>query len=366
MTMSMWGAIVTAVLILSSASVLLVAAHLHSFPFLKKLAGKSRLLSWLAAVALVLPIGLFAFVNTATMLIVLIHFAIGFLFCDLVFFIIGRIAHKKISKTVRNLTAIILTSVYLAVGWFMANHIFVTRYSLETSKDVGNIRIAQIADAHIGATLDGTSLSRQIERINSYKPDVLVITGDFVDDDTTYDDMVASCRALGEAQTTYGVYYVFGNHDKGYYDSRNFTVKQLKDELSENLVVILEDKSVLIDGRFYIIGRQDRSARNRAAMADLVSGLDENKYSIVLDHQPNDYGNEASAGVDLVLSGHTHGGHIFPAGIIGLLSGANDREYGTEVRGKTTFVVTSGISGWAIPIKTGCYSEFVIIDVNQI
>ena len=130
-------------------------------------------------------------------------------------------------------------------------------------------------------------------------------------------------------------------------------------------MVVLEDESVLIDGRFYIIGRQDRSARNRADMADLVIGLDESIYSIVLDHQPNDYEAESAVGVDLVLSGHTHGGHIFPGGLIGLLSGANDMEYGTEVRGNTTFVVTSGISGWAIPFKTGCFSEFVVIDIIQ-
>ena len=98
-------------------------------------------------------------------------------------------------------------------------------------------------------------------------------------------------------------------------------------------------------------------------MAELAAGLDPDKVSVVLDHQPNDYDAQAAAGVDYVLSGHTHGGHIFPAGIIGLLMGANDANYGVERRGNTTFVVTSGISGWAIPFKTGAKSEFVIMDI---
>ena len=59
------------------------------------------------------------------------------------------------------------------------------------------------------------------------------------------------------------------------------------------------------------------------------------------------------------------GGHIFPAGPIGLWMGANDRFYGTETRGDTTFLVTSGISGWGIPFKTGCISEYVVIDITS-
>ena len=96
----------------------------------------------------------------------------------------------------------------------------------------------------------------------------------------------------------------------------------------------------------------------------MTGELDPSRYAIVLDHQPNDYAAEAASGADLVLSGHTHGGHIFPAGQLGLLFGANDSIYGMQQRGDTTFIVTSGVSGWAIPIKTGCFSEFVVIDVR--
>ena len=96
-----------------------------------------------------------------------------------------------------------------------------------------------------------------------------------------------------------------------------------------------------------------------------MKSVDPSRYVIVLDHQPNDYDAEAASEMDLVLSGHTHGGHIFPAGLIGKLSGANDRNYGTETRGSTAFVVTSGISGWGIPYKTFTISEFVIIDIEN-
>jgi hypothetical protein len=69
--------------------------------------------------------------------------------------------------------------------------------------------------------------------------------------------------------------------------------------------------------------------------------------------------------VDLVLSGHTHGGHLFPIGPISIRLGMNDLVYGTEKRGDVTFLVTSGISGWAIPFKTGTFSEYVVIDIAE-
>ena len=101
-------------------------------------------------------------------------------------------------------------------------------------------------------------------------------------------------------------------------------------------------------------------------MSELVKDLDKSKYMLVLDHQPTDYDAQMEAEVDLVLSGHTHGGHIFPAGLIGEGLGINCMTYGFRQEGKTAFEVSSGISGWAIPFKTGgAISEYVILDIIQ-
>ena len=101
-------------------------------------------------------------------------------------------------------------------------------------------------------------------------------------------------------------------------------------------------------------------------MATLTQDLDDSKFSIVMDHQPADYEAQAASGVDLVVSGHTHGGQLFPLmnieNLIGL--GGDDKVYGYEKRGNTNFIVTSGISDWAIKFKTGCRSEYVLIDIQ--
>ena len=198
--------------------------------------------------------------------------------------------------------------------------------------------------------------------IQNQNPDIVLIVGDFVDDDTTKEDMIACCKALGDMKTTYGVYYVFGNHDKGYYppEYRGYDGNDLINELEKNNVHVMQDDVELVDNRFYIIGRQDKSeeyADGRKSMEELVQGLDPDKFSIVLDHQPQDYEAQKDANVDLVLSGHTHGGQLFPLMTIENHSNIaeDDRVYGYEKRGNTNFIVTSGIS---------CKSEYLLINIE--
>ena len=87
------------------------------------------------------------------------------------------------------------------------------------------------------------------------------------------------------------------------------------------------------------------------------------RYTIVLDHQPADFDAEAQAGAGLVLCGHTHGGQMIPINYLGQWLGVNDLRYGHERRQNTDFIVSSGISDWELLFKTGCHSEYVLIDL---
>lgn len=82
--------------------------------------------------------------------------------------------------------------------------------------------------------------------------------------------MIQCCEALGKLKTKYGVYFSFGNHDKGYYDPsyRGYSGDDLIAELEKNNVNVLQDDTVLIDDRFYIIGRQDRSEEMERAVTE--------------------------------------------------------------------------------------------------
>ncbi len=339
----------------------------HRFEWIRMMGEERKKLSWLLAAIPVLVIIIFFFVKTVSTTLFVLHLMAFWLICDLACLAIRKIRGKDFRRYYAGGCAIIITVAYLAVGWYNCHHVYETKYRVKTEKSIGEkgLRVVQISDSHVGATFDGEGFGEHMKEVQKTNSDVVVITGDYVDDDTTRADMVASCRALGDLKTTYGVYYVFGNHDKGYFDQRDFKEADLRRELEENQVKILEDENVLVDDRFYLIGRQDASSKERASMADLVKGLDSTKYMIVLDHQPNAFEEQADSGVDLVLTGHTHGGQIFPIGITGVLSGQYDRAYGMEKRKDTTFVVNSGISDWAIPFKTAAFSEYVVIDVGN-
>ena len=287
-------------------------------------------------------------------------------------------AESNIKPQKRNIyyagiTAIVVTIVYMSWGWYQAHNVWQKDYTIHTDKEVGSIKLALIADSHTGTTFDGDGFAEHVKEIQAQDPDAVLIAGDFVDDDTSLSDMKKCCEALGTLDTKYGVYYVFGNHDKGYYASerRGYDGDDIIAEVEKNGVTVLQDETVLIGGSFYITGRQDLSevtdrGGSRADIEDLVKELDDDKYQIVMDHQPADYANEKAAGVDLVLSGHTHGGQMLLMKLFQEITGmgGNDQIYGLEDLDGSDFLVTSGISDWAIKFKTGCRSEYVIIDIQ--
>lgn len=362
-----WLLLFALLFLMAMGGTVYLVTRFHKLSFIKKMAEKHKLLSWLVCLIPLGAIGSFAVINVYAVIVVLLHLMIFWLIMDIIGGIIGKLTKKKRLYDLEGAVVILFTAVVLGFGWYNAHHVSRAAYTVYTDKTISgeNFRIVGIADSHLGITLDGESFAKEMKKIQEEAPDIVVVAGDFVDDDSCRKDMVQACKALGELKTTCGVYFVFGNHDRGYYKGhRDFTVDDLKEELLKNNVVILEDDIAEVNDEVLLIGRKDKSSEERLDMAALTKDIDSSKLQIVIDHQPNDYDNEASAGADIVFSGHTHGGHIWPTGYVGLLIGANDYVYGSETRDNTEFIVTSGISGWAIPFKTGISSEYVVIDVK--
>ncbi len=330
--------------------------------FIKKKVN-NKVLSWIISIIPLLLLILIIFIDMINVIVVYIHLIVIVFLTKIIFFIIKKLKKKEISEYTPLIVGVIIATVYLSYGYYLANHVEETDYVIYTEKDIEkDFRIVQVSDSHIGATMNGKEFSNYMEDINKLNPDIVVITGDFIDDDTIDSDLIDAASGLGSLKTKYGVYFVFGNHDKGYYNHEK--EKRLRDELEKNRVIVLEDKSVDITNSIILIGRQDREVKNRMDAVSLTKDLDKNKYLIMLDHQPNDYDNEQKSEVDLVLSGHTHGGQLIPLGFFGILFGSNDKVYGMETRDKTTFIVNSGISDWAIKFKTGTKSEYGVIDIK--
>ena len=343
-----------------------IASKVKKFEIINRI--KSKTLSFLLSYIFLFITIILLLWNSTNANIIVLHFFVILVLCELLYDIVCMIKKKISLKRGQEIViaiSLIVTSIYLGYAYYVAHNVIETHYEVISSKDIGldKFRIVQITDSHIGATMNGKDFYNYMDRVNKTNPDIVVITGDFVDDDTKLSDMVKSCEGLGNLKTNYGVYFVFGTHEKGYFDYRDFSEKMLRDELIKNNVIILEDEGVDIIGNIYLLGRQDRSVRSRKSIEELMSNIDTNKYVIDLNHQPNDYENEKNAHVDLVISGHTHGGQVFPLQIIDKLTGANNQIYGIEKRDNTTFIVSSGISDWAVKFKTGTVSEYVIIDI---
>ncbi|MBO4324829.1 MAG: metallophosphoesterase [Lachnospiraceae bacterium] len=363
----MWTIVLIAVCILMIGSLIYLGSRMSHFPLLGKLADKNAFGRWVVRLIPLIVFAGFAVFDFVNSVIFLIHLTVFWIAADLLFRLFTKRGkeEKKPRTYAAAWIAVGVCVIYFIIGYFCAHQVFRKEYTITTEKDLGTqkLRVALIADCHIGSTFDGEGFARHLAEIQKMKPDVLVIVGDYVDDSTKKEDMLRAGQALGGFEAKYGVFYVYGNHDKGYYNSRGFTADELAANLRENGVTILEDANVMLSEGVCLIGRKDRSDRSRKGMAELMEGIDTSLYTIVLDHQPNDYKSEAEAGPDLVLSGHTHGGQMIPIGLIGRISGADDRSYGTEKRGNTMFLVTSGISCWALDFKTGTKSEYVIIDL---
>lgn len=269
---------------------------------------------------------------------------------------------------------ILLTAVILVGGYFNLHNVVQTDYTIRTEKNIRSegYRIALIADVHYGISLDYEELLKKCEEINAAEPDIVILCGDVIDGATTGEQMREVYRALGTLESEFGTYYVHGNHDRPFsLDTYTYTVDDLLHTIEENGITIVDDEVVQIADDFVLVGREDRSSDRfgnggRATLEELFASvdMDTNDFVLTLDHQPNEYAENGKIGTDLLLSGHTHGGQLFPINWIQEIIPFNDGVYGLyEIDKDTTAIVTSGFATWNYPVKTAAPAEYVIIDV---
>ena len=140
---------------------------------------------------------------------------------------------------------------------------------------------------------------------------------------------------------------------------------ELRQTLLNSGIRVLEDEAVQVASQLTVVGRYDVSnVSGRKGVRELLQGVDAASYIVLLDHRPLELEENASAGVDLQLSGHTHAGQIWPTGQLSELLGINEKNYGMATIGDFHAIVSSGIAGWGYAIRTGGHSEYVIVDVR--
>ena len=359
----MWFVILLLASLLLVGSVVYISGRVCRFELWRRLFGEGRApFLYAALLVLCVLVALRLCLGTVNAIVCFLHALSFWLLCDGGAWVVHKLSGRVPGPYRAGMVALVLTLLWLSYGWYNAHHVRRTVYTLEGEVSEP-FRVVGFSDAHVGAVFNGDAFYAYVERMNAEAPDAVVIVGDFVDDDSSLRDMESAVAALGKLQTKYGVYYVFGNHDSGYLNSRRgYDREKLVECLRANGVCVLEDEIVRLRGNVCLCGRQDAHSERMSAY-ELTEGLSEEDYVILLDHQPTDYGAEMEAGADLVLSGHTHGGQLIPIRRLIRILGNNGRNYGHEKRGNTDFIVSSGIGDWAMDFKTGCISEYFVVDI---
>lgn len=211
-------------------------------------------------------------------------------------------------------------------------------------------RIAHLSDLHIGSLTAQSTIDEWVEKTNAAKPDLVVLTGDYVTNGTDFHAAIAS--ALGRLRARDGVYASMGNHD--YFGDGEPLLGLLQGEGVE----VLRNRGAILrrdDSSMYLAGIDDTWTRR----ADLELALRERPSettTVLLAHDPSTFDEAHGLDVDLVLSGHTHGGQVavpFLARKISLSYLAHRFHLGIYKRGRSTLYVHPGLGTTGVPIRVG-------------
>ena len=218
--------------------------------------------------------------------------------------------------------------------------------------------IVQLSDIHVGAIIQERFLDQLVATANTAKPDLLAITGDLVDGSP--DAVGRYVARLRNLQSRFGTSFVSGNHD--YYAGWEEWSRELEGidfEVLRNRTVTIGDSSASFD----LIGVDDWGSRWQPNGYDLeaaMKGRDPERASVLLCHQPNGLELAAAKKVGLQLSGHTHGGQLFPANLIG--RGIwGDRNQGLSVHDGTQLYTSRGCGFVGPPMRVAAPPEVVKI-----
>lgn len=223
------------------------------------------------------------------------------------------------------------------------------------------LNIAFASDIHLGTLIGPRRTNKIIQRINELNADLILLGGDIVDEDLGPVIRNNLGDSLKKLSAPLGVFGITGNHE--YIGGAEPAVKYLE----AHGVKMIRDTAIIIDNKFYILGREDRDMRNfagtkRKEIQTLMQGIDHKFPIIMLDHQPFELDIKEENGIDLTLSGHTHHGQIWPLNYI--TKAIYEVSWGYKKKGNTHVYVSSGVGGWGPPVRIGNRPEIVLIHVK--
>lgn len=246
-------------------------------------------------------------------------------------------------------------------GYFQALDIrtrHITISSPKIPKGAGRIRVAQVSDVHLGMIVGKARLQRILDQVKAADPDIFVATGDLLDGQM--DDSEGLIGLFQEITPAYGKFAVTGNHELYVGLDRSLAF------MTHAGFRVLRNEGISIPGRITIAGVDDEGRGHQGVQREIsdkvvLAGLPQQGFILFLKHRP-ELENNALEYFDLQLSGHTHGGQIFPFSLISKLFYPIGAGLHT-LEGPSYLYVSKGTGTWGPPIRFLAPPEVTIIDL---
>ncbi|QGV78940.1 metallophosphoesterase [Streptomyces ficellus] len=222
-------------------------------------------------------------------------------------------------------------------------------------RGVHGYRIAVVSDIHLGPILGRAHTQRIVDAINATQPDLVAVVGDMVDG--SVENLGPAAEPLAGLRARDGSFFVTGNHE--YFSG----AEQWVDHVRELGMRPLRNERVEIAG-FDLAGVNDVAGENYGDGPDFAAALgdrDRARAAVLLAHQPVVIHDAVEHGVDLQLSGHTHGGQLWPGNYLAEL--ANPTVAGLERYGDTQLYVSRGAGAWGPPVRVGAPSDITLVEL---
>ncbi|GGY02494.1 metallophosphoesterase [Streptomyces djakartensis] len=216
-------------------------------------------------------------------------------------------------------------------------------------------RIAVVSDIHLGPVLGRGFAQKVVDTINSTQPDLIAVVGDLVDGSVK--DLGPAAAPLARLRARHGSYFVTGNHE--YFSGAEQWVEEVRRLGLDPLENARREMPY-----FDLAGVNDVAGEEEGQGPDFARALgdrDTARACVLLAHQPVQIHDAVEHGVDLQLSGHTHGGQLWPGNLIA--AGANPTLAGLERYGDTQLYVSRGAGAWGPPTRVGAPSDITLIEL---
>ncbi|MDD5458932.1 MAG: metallophosphoesterase [Phycisphaerae bacterium] len=243
----------------------------------------------------------------------------------------------------------------VAIAALLTAYAFLNTFSLKINNIVidapVNLRIVVVSDIHL-RKFGTRQLEKIVDKVNSLKPDLIFLTGDIFDARHALNEKNLS--VLDDLKAP--AYFVTGNHER--YIGQRFVFEKLK----KTKIHILDNETVMA-GDMQIIGLDDSVELHHFEKVLSLLPVAPDKYSILLYHRPRGLEDAAKAGINLMLSGHTHNGQIFPFNFI---VGTQFKYIkGLYKNDGCTLYVTTGTGTWGPKMRLGSKNEIAVIDLKK-